>query len=46
LKIPEIEGECIVEGPELESVKYENPLRMHIVNIGMKDNPKFANIRD
>jgi hypothetical protein len=44
LKIPETEGECIVEGPELESSEYAKPLRMCKMDIGTKDNPKFTKI--
>jgi hypothetical protein len=29
VKIPETEGEHAVEGPQLESVVYAKPLRMH-----------------
>jgi hypothetical protein len=44
LKILETEGECAVEGLELESVEYANPLKIIKVNIGTKENPKFKNI--
>jgi hypothetical protein len=33
-----------VEGPELGSVAYAQPLRMHKVNIGTKKKPNFAHI--
>jgi hypothetical protein len=46
IEIPEIEGKCIVKGPELEFVAYAKPLRMHKVNIGKKENTKFAQIGD
>jgi hypothetical protein len=42
----ETKGDRVVEGPELEFVMYENPLKTRKVNIGMKDNPKFTNIGD
>jgi hypothetical protein len=45
-KYQKTKGEHAVEGPKLESVEYANPLRMHKVNIGTKDNPKFTNIGD
>jgi hypothetical protein len=35
-----------VEGPELESVAYAQPLRTRKVNIGTKENPKFVQIGD
>jgi hypothetical protein len=34
LQIPETEGECAVEGPEIESVVYVKSLKTHKVNIG------------
>jgi hypothetical protein len=46
LKILESKGESAIEGPNIESIEYENPLKIHKVNIGMKDDPKFANIGD
>jgi hypothetical protein len=42
LKVPETEGERIVEGLELESIAYTQPIKMKKVNIGMTKNPKFA----
>jgi hypothetical protein len=44
LQVLETEGECKVEGPDLEYVIYANPLKTHKVNIGIKDNPKFTKI--
>jgi hypothetical protein len=46
VKVPEIEGEWVVEGLELESVVYTQPIRTRKVNIGMTENPKFAQIGD
>jgi hypothetical protein len=46
IQIPETEGKRAVEGPELESVVYAQPLRMCKVNIGTKENPKFVQIGD
>jgi len=34
-----------VEDPKLEYVEYTKPFKMRKVNIGMKDNPKFTNIK-
>jgi hypothetical protein len=44
VKIPKTEGECIVEGPQLELFVYAKPLRIHKVNIGVEDKPKFVKI--
>jgi hypothetical protein len=46
IQIPETEGKHTVEGPELESVVYAQPLRTRKVNIGTKENPKFVQIGD
>jgi hypothetical protein len=46
LQVPETEGERIVEGRDIEFVVYPNPLKMHKVNIGIEDNPKFTNVGD
>jgi hypothetical protein len=46
LQVPKTEGEHIVEGPEIEYLEYAKLLKMHKVNIGMKDNPNFANFGD
>jgi hypothetical protein len=42
IQVAETKGECTVEGPELESVVYDQPPWMHKTNIGTKENPKFA----
>jgi len=36
IKVPEIEGEHVVEGPELESVVYAQPLNTLKLNVGTK----------
>jgi hypothetical protein len=46
VQVPETEGERIVEGPELESTTYAQPLKTQKVNIGTEENPKFAQIGD
>jgi len=46
IQVPEIGGERIIQGPELESVAYAQPLKARKVNIGTKENPKFAQISD
>jgi len=46
VKIPEIEGVRIVEGPDLESTIHANPFKTCKVNIGIEDNPNFMNIGD
>jgi hypothetical protein len=46
IEIPETKGERVVEGPDIGSIAYSQPLRMHKVNIGTKENPKFAHIGD
>jgi hypothetical protein len=46
VQVPETEGEHTVVGPELESDAYVKPLRVHKVNIGTKEKPKFMNIGD
>jgi hypothetical protein len=38
--------ERLVEGVDLEYVEYLNPLKHRKVNIGTKDNTKFAHIGD
>jgi hypothetical protein len=43
-KIPEIKGENIVEGPQLETTVYAKPLKTRKVNIGIEDKPNFVNI--
>jgi hypothetical protein len=44
-KVPHTEGEPILEGLELESAAYAEPLNTQKV-IGMKGNRKFAHIGD
>jgi hypothetical protein len=46
VKVPEIEGEGVVEGPEIEYVSYTQPINTLKVNIGMIENPNFAQIGD
>jgi hypothetical protein len=46
IQVPETEGEHAVEGPELESIVYAQPLKTRKVNIGTKENPKFVQIGD
>jgi hypothetical protein len=46
VKVPKIEGERVVEGPELESTMYTQPINMWKVNIGTPKNSKFAQIGD
>jgi hypothetical protein len=42
VQVPETEGEWAVEGPELESSTYTQPIKTWKVNIGMTENMKFA----
>ena len=44
IKILESEGSHIVEGSKISSEQFIKPLKIKKVNIGSKDNPKFANI--
>jgi hypothetical protein len=44
VKVPDTEGECKVVGLELKFDAYVKPLRVHKVNICMKEKPKFMNI--
>jgi len=46
IQVPENEEEHDIVGPTLELDAYVNPLRVHKVNIGMKEKPKFLNIGD
>jgi hypothetical protein len=46
VQIPETEGTHAVEGPELASVAYTQPIKTKKVNIGTTKNPKFAQIGD
>jgi hypothetical protein len=38
VQVSETEGEWVVEGPELESVAYTQPIKTWKVNIGMTEN--------
>jgi hypothetical protein len=42
VQVPKTEGEHVVEGPNLESVAYTQPINTRKVNIGTTENPKFA----
>jgi hypothetical protein len=44
VQIIEMEGEWEVEGPNVEYVLCEKPLRTHKLNISTKDKLKFANM--
>ena len=44
INIPDLEGSHAVEGSEISSEQFIKPLKIKKVNIGSKDNPKFANI--
>jgi hypothetical protein len=44
IQVPEIEGTCIVEGPELSSITYTQPITTKKVNIGTMKNPTFSQI--
>jgi hypothetical protein len=44
VQIPKTKGEHEIEGPKLESVVYEKPLRTRKVNICIEYKPKFVNI--
>jgi hypothetical protein len=46
VQVPETEGKCVVEGIDLESVAYTQPINMRKVNIGTTENTKFAQIGD
>ena len=46
INIPELEGECEVHGPEIESPEVTQPLKTRKVNIGSEDMPKYATIGD
>ena len=46
MQVSENEGECDIVAPEIESDAYEKPLRVHKVNIGTEEKPKFKNIGD
>ena len=42
VQVRETEGEHTVEGMELESVVYTQPIKKQKVSIGTTENPKFA----
>ena len=42
VQIPKTEGTRVVEGSELASVVYTQPIKMKKVNIGTTENPKFV----
>ena len=46
VQVPKIEGEWVVEEPEIEFVAYTQPKKTQKVNIGMTKNPKFVHIGD
>jgi len=46
IEVPENEGERAVEGPNIESTTYAQSLKTKRVNIGTKENPKFAHTDD
>jgi hypothetical protein len=46
IQVSKIEGECAIEGPNLEFVAYTHPINMWKLNIGMIENLKFAQIGD
>ena len=46
IHIPMSEGTCAVEGFGISSNQFFNPLKTNKVNIGLLENPKFANIGD
>jgi hypothetical protein len=46
VQVPKTEGEKIVQGPNIESIAYTQPIKTRKVNIGTIENPKFAQIGD
>ena len=46
INILESEGSHEVEGSGISSEQFVKPLKIKKVNIGLEDNPKFANIGD
>jgi hypothetical protein len=46
IPLPKTKGENAIEEPYIEKVVYAQPLKMWKVNIGTKENPKFAQIGD
>ena len=46
VNIPYYEGMCAVEGLDISSDQFFNPLKVMKINIGSPKNPKFMNIGD
>ena len=46
INIPESKGSREVEGSNISSEQFTNPLKIKKVDIGLEDNPKFSNIGD
>lgn len=46
INIPETEGHCKVEGPQIEDPDIIVTLKNRQVNIGTEEEPNFANIGD
>jgi hypothetical protein len=46
VNIPESEGTCDVQGPELKVPDVAKPVKIKKVNIGSEEEPKFASIGD
>ena len=46
INIPDSEGSREVEGSNISNEQFIKPLKIKKVDIGSKDNPKFANIGD
>jgi hypothetical protein len=46
VNIVEIEGNMDVEGPKVELPFIGQPIKIKKVNIGKKETPKLANVRD
>jgi len=46
INIPETEGHCKVEGPQIENPNITASLKTRHVNIGTEVEPKFAKIGD
>ena len=44
INILELECTCAVEGSDISSDQFLKPLKIKKVNIGLTENPKFANI--
>ena len=46
VNIPESKGSCDVAAIDILMNLMSQPLRIQKVNIGMEENPKFANVKD